>query len=312
MTDAAEAPAAEQPVEESDEIVLSNWEFRGAPPTTEQVVKLLGSLRPVWGVKTVDYAEFVQALPQNQKVKEKNDKGQEITTYVAVWRLYMGVAGRVKMLEEAQEEHGWRVDFEPEPVTPTRVPGFVQLDERIVYREYVVIYGEAGNPIGRKPGTAWVPAKGGQQAAGSNPYEKVETSARGRAIAAWGFGVLPGTGIASLEEMQSVTQQPPDRIKEAEGQPRRPRGELLQEVLTRAEEVRQLRGQSDEEMKTKLAEYAKRAFGLDIGTEGFTADDGTQMTSALDWSKVKDGQLVLFSNQLADTAKKIRAAEAPV
>ena len=204
---------------------LANWEFLGHAPTHEDVRALLLTLPDVWGLKYVDFIDYVQPLPQNKKVKKPHptNPNLEIEDRVEAYTLYMGVAGRIKMLERAAEDYGWCVDFTPEPVTPTGIPGYLNHADRLVYRVYVEIKAPIGLPrvvtegpelgrlsvaeymsLGRKAGTAWVPATGGANAAGSNPYEKVETSALGRALGAWGFGVLPGSGIATVEEMQAI------------------------------------------------------------------------------------------------------------
>jgi hypothetical protein len=192
------------------EIEINAWQFFDEPPTQDRVIELLRTLAPVHGVAAVDFADYVQALPQSVKITKRGQGGRKETETRDTWVLYMSVAGRIKMLQQAAEDNDWEVDFEPEPVTATGTPGLLYHgDGRIVYREYVRIGsrgGETVEPLGRKPGMAWVPFSGGTAAAGSNPYEKVETSARGRAIAAWGFGVLPGSGVASLEEMQGVRQ----------------------------------------------------------------------------------------------------------
>ena len=181
-------------------------------------------------------------------------------------------------------------------------------DDRIVYREYATFYDKSGLCLGRKPGTAWVPASGGQMAVGSNRYEKVETSARGRALAAWAIGVLPGSGIASLEEMQSAAEnRRVERSGPRQAVPARPRQDVVSDVLTKAERVRQLRGQTEEEGMTRLAEYAKKNLGVDIAAEGFTSDDGNAVVVALDLSKLKDGQLTLLENQLTKTLITIEA-----
>jgi hypothetical protein len=303
---------------------IEQWEFVNRTPTREEVVDLLATLPPVWGVKTVDYADYVQGLPSTKKVKikqERDGRTIKVDEYVDIVTIYMSVSGRVKMLEAAAEQNNWVVDFEPEPVTPTGIPGFLQNDQRIVYREYVVIdrfvesdQGTTVRRLGRKPGTAWVPSTGGSQAAGSNPYEKVETSARGRALAAWGFGVLPGSGIASLEEMQGIGGNRAGI--EAEGQTagqaqppaRKSRGDLTQELLTVAEQVRQARGQDDDEIKTKLAQYAQTAFGVDIVAE---KNEGGMVTK-VDLSKLRDGQVQLAVNAMKDSLKRIVAEQAVV
>lgn len=319
-----------QEPEEGDETPISNWEFIDRVPSPEEVLKLLETLPAVWGVKTEDFADYVQVLPNSKKVKHRvpvdGGRTRVEESYHDIGIIYMSVAGRVKMIEAAQEAHRWRVDFEPEPVTPTGVPGMLQLDDRIVYREYCTIYereaigsGPARETvwvcIGRKPGTAWVPAKGGSQAAGSNPYEKVETSARGRSIAAWGFGVLPGSGVASYEEMMS--QAPNRRALESEGssggERRMTRGEIMTELLTAIEKARQLRGVDQADIHRRVADYVVKSFGVD--KEKFVKEDtdeeGEPVVS-LDWKLVRDGQLSLALNQMRETLRKLADSESAV
>lgn len=311
----ADETTPEPATDDEGAIQFGSWQFIDTAPTVEDVDKLLRLVPTTFGVNIADFADYVQALPSSVKINGvKHDS----------WTLYVSVAGRVKMLNAAAEEQGWRVDFIPEPNTPTGVPGYLRADdERIVYREYVAIYKLPKTTaarqdfevlLGQRPGTAWVPAEGGQGAVWSNRYEKVETSARGRAIAAWGFGVLPGSGIASLEEMQSamVDQHAPrerSRGRQPDG-PRRPRAEILEELLTRSERVRQLRNVEPEVQLTRMAEYAKRAFNVDIATEGYTDGEGDEARSvvvAVDWAKLSDAQLTLTSNQLRDTLVKLEA-----
>jgi hypothetical protein len=319
-----EAPVA-LPAEETEDLAqaaISQWEFIDRIPTEEEVVALLKTLPPVYGIEHADYADYVQGLPGKKKIKVPHPENPnlKIDQYVETVTLYMGVAGRLKMLQAAAEKNGWRVDFEPEPVTPTGMPGMLQMDERIVYREYVVIstvsvrgsasgLGEVspelvGKPIaeqvlGRKPGTAWVPKSGGSQAAGSNPYEKVETSARGRAIAAWGFGVLPGSGIASLEEMLGARQNERGMLVEQHSAPKASREDLIAQAMTLQEEMRQEVGDDEATMVEKTGKYLQER----LGVRGCYDPD----TQSIDWSKVKDGQVLLLVNSLKDSLKRVRA-----
>jgi hypothetical protein len=293
----------------------SAWEFWDVPPTTDQVRELLATLRPVYGVKTVDYLDYVQALPQTKKIPGRilDSRGKrDVETKRETWSLYMSVGGRVAMLAEAQELNHWTVEHQPEMHTPDGCPtGYVQYDDRIVYREYVVIsvYGRMvqssvlgggdkqtltilDEPIvlGSKAGTAWVPRTGGSQAKGSNPFEKVETAARGRAIGAWSFGVLPGSGIASLEEMLGVPDNEAaagrDRGNRRGSEQEMPsREELLEQVAAKGEEARQLLGAATEDWNGQVATYLTEV--LMIRGEVLTADGN------VDWSRAKDGQLQL-------------------
>jgi hypothetical protein len=295
---------------------ISNWQFVGRAPSREDTVDLLDTLAPVYGVKTVDYADFVQALPQKLKVKKPHPENPRLVVeeYVEAYTLYVSVAGRIKMLNDAQAQAGWSVEFVPEPVTPTGIPGYLQNDDRLVYREYVRIVehvvDDAGSrdvPLGSRPGTAWVPTKGGSNAAGSNPYEKVETSARGRALGAWGFGVLPGSGIASLEEMQNLAGNRAALDAEPVGRgtrQRKPRAELLSEALELMEQVRLARHQEPAEIRAKVADY----LATSLGVAG--AYDAAEDVLSLD--RLRDGQLTILANQFRDTLTKIAGQEAPV
>lgn len=314
------APVEEVQAEHIGGVTTSNWEFIDSIPTPEDVWTLLSTLKPVYGVQPCDYADFVVGLPSTKKMKVP-DGNRKVEKFFDVVTLYMGVAGRMKMIADAAEMNGWCVNFVPEPVTPTGVPGMLQMDDRIVYREYVEIEalrgkypvdGEdvdelyrRGDVLGRRPGTAWVPSTGGKQAAGSNPYEKVETAARGRAIAAWGFGVLPGSGVASLEEMLGSAynrksllggEKDPEKVDVRLG-----RNELIEKLLMETEIVRQLRQVDQSFMLEKLAVYFEGTFGI----EGIRIEDGETVTG-LDWVKAKDGMLQLGLNQMMAAKIKLQ------
>lgn len=335
------------PVADDDlhgEVSLTNWEFLGTVPTVEQVRSMLEGLPDVWGVRYADFVDYVQALPQKKKVKKPHPDrpGVFVDEYVEAYTLYMGVAGRIKMMERAATLHGWRVDFVPEPVTPTGLPGYLNHAARLVFRVYVVIQAPIGpwavadgevpdverhgpiiearkmRSLGRKFGTAWVPAEGGSNAAGTNPYEKVETSALGRALAAWGFGVMPGSGIASVEEMDAIKGNRAFAEAQAgagatgrarrgaggNGGERKERGEMIQEALALAEAVRQERGLEEDEMSARIGAF----LGVRLGIVGAWNPE----TGVIDWTKVKDGQVMLLANSFRDTLRNLRDEQSPV
>jgi hypothetical protein len=314
-----EAPQQEQQVQATQQEItdsgqhINQWEFSINPPTREQVLSLLTGHRDIWGLEYQQYADYVQALPQTKKITKRVEggNGRKEEIYYENWTLYVSVGGRIAMLSELTEVNGWTTNFVPEPVTPTGVPGFISLGEgsdqgRIIYREYLEIY-EGEKLIGRKPGTAWVPYKGGAQAAGSNPYEKVETSARGRALGAWGIGVVPGSGIATVEEIAQMWEN-----KAAVDQGRRPttvvgntrksREQLLEEADNAMEELRDLSGWSPDEINTQVANYMTNMLG--IKNPAKPTEDGKDIE--LDWSLPKDGQLVMLTNDLKGQSEQLR------
>lgn len=286
---------------------FNDWTFVETPPTPDAVGELLASLKHVWGVETTDFADYVQPLPQKKKVDRFNERGQKYVETVPSWTLYMSVAGRVQMVNTAALLNEWRIDFEPEPVTPTGIPGYLNFEGRLVYREYCTIYerGENGEwrVFGRRPGTAWVPSSGGTNAAGTNPFEKVETSARGRAIATWGFGVFPGSGIASLEEMQGAdenrrTLARPQAQQQEEVNP----ANVLEEILTRSEHIRQMRGIDHDASFANLKRYLVGRLGI----QGAWDDK----TNTPVWGAVRPAQLTMLLNDTRQVEKQLEAQEA--
>ena len=185
----------------NDEVVeaaLSAWSFVGDVPPAEAMLHLLTTLPATWGVQAADFAHYVLPLTQQQKFKRGGTEGYEPVT-----KLYMQVSGRVAMLQRAQELHHWWVTEDIEYVN----------QEPVVCRVSITI-GELPTDsdvviLGTRHGTS--KAKGGD-----NAWEKMETAARGRAIAAWGFGVLPGSGIACVpRRAEALTREgwkPPEKL----------------------------------------------------------------------------------------------------
>lgn len=262
-----------------------NWEWLETEPTSEDVTKALDSLKPVHGVKTVDYIEHVLPMFAWQKQYEDRDglrttykRQQAKEVFVPSWKLYMQVAGRVAMVNDAGVLNKWRVDFTPDP---NMEDGKVSYGAggKAVYREFVEIYereqvadsrmldGAGGvtgldwrtsgwRLLGRRPGMAALKSGGNVPA-----FEKMETAARGRALGAWGFGVLPGSGIASADEMELasyadvvLSSDEPADLKE--------RSEIESETLTFLEQYRQMRNRTDDEAWEWLRATAFSAFQI--------------------------------------------------
>jgi hypothetical protein len=286
----------DQDAELSDVHVASSWEFPDDPPAPDEVLKRLQELPPWYGgIKPEKYLDFVQPLSQRKKMKAPG--GAE--THKEMWTLYITVAGRQAAINAMADEKGWRVDFEPEPVTPTGIPGYLQFDgDRIVYREYAVIYDENDRLLGRKPGTAWVPAEGGGGAVRSNRFEKCETSARGRAIAAWGIGVLPGSGVASLDEM--TTAQELARVAQITpqgGRVPRNKDDVVEEARLVIAEYQEQTAISDEDMFAKVHAFCLKQFDKAI--------ERTE-NGAIGFGRMKLGEIAIFTNMLRQEVAKFR------
>lgn len=319
--------------ETEDEYVPTSWEFIGTAPTVGAVSALLEKLPEQWGVAPVDFLDFVQALPAKKKIKRQteNDRGRKVTVdeYVDIWSLYMTVAGRIAMLNRCAEVNRWRVDLTPDP-GPDGRGGYVELgvgeDGRIVYREACIIYERVEGDeyeerlLGTKSGTAWNATQlPGESAKATSPFEKVETAARGRAIAAWGIGILPGSGVASVEEMQNRAQieRGQQRQQQAASDPRRPdrsaprktREELIDEAYTIAEDIRQRRGE-DKPIARSIIEYGRT---IGVAQDPTDADDDSDDgTWEVDWSMWKDGKITQLLGALTQSQRVLIDRDQPI
>lgn len=307
MTKDQKPQQAESGAEVDEQVIdrqLSNWQFIGGPPTGDKLISMLKTVAPVWGVDIAEFADYITALSQKMKYRRPHpDKPSlMIDDYVEAYSLYMSVAGRIHMINRAAEDNGWVVSFIPEEtVTP---PGYLSFADRLVYRVHVEIR-EDDRLIGRRSGTAWVPYSGGSNAAGSNPYEKVETSALGRALGAWGFGVLPGSGVATMEEMQNMVENRRHmdsaagrsaRAQEAQSEQRdhRPdRADLLAQTYQLSEQARIAKGDTVETWNQKTADFIGTRMGA---TEAV-------VNGEVVWGKVRDGVLQILMNQYREVLR---------
>lgn len=277
------------------DIVSKNFAFYEDEPTREQLLIKLKTLPKTYSVHVQDYVDFIVALPQKTDVS-----GGQKQKYMTLWMPYVQVAGRLMMFNHDMENRKLFGSIEPEPKVPEgNPPGWIYRDEkRLVYRVNVVIrelvenLQEAGAyqtrsliEIGRRSGQAWVPWEGGGFVIMSNRFEKVETSAVGRALAQWGYGVLPGSGVASYDEMQEVSS-----LVEGKGKPRE-KTALINELKVAIAEYGAVSGRSDEEVKDGVAKKCKEKFQVDI-----TKDKGYAMLTV--------GQLEYVIKLLGDLKMK--------
>lgn len=303
----------------------SSWVFIDRPATVDDVTALLRTLNVPYsagrgpsedGIRrgpdlpplTMDrYLPYILPMSNNVKVKipDPNNPQRTVDEYHMQTTLYTQVAGRLAILADVAERQHWRVDIYPEPVTPTGIPGYLRFDDRLVVRVYVEITDSMGQSLGKRFGTAWCKSEGGFNAEGSNPYETAETSALGRALAQWGFGILPGSGIASVEEMRLARQnltgptqgrrggtQAPERVKEE-------RGDLVASAIDFIEQRRKLSGLTQEAVDTGLTTWLKDKFGI----EGFVTPTG-----GYEWPLLTDQQIALLRNTTRDAVVAATAA----
>lgn len=175
--------------------------------TREQVLALCNKAHDVGSVKPTDFVNYVVVLESRRRV---NDEWHA----TRIEHAYLAVDGtlRVAMANEDHRKQGKRLDF-GEPKVLIDDPGQLTLQVTVTSEIYGTRHGIA---TGRK--------KSGMPAEKHFSWEVAETSAIGRALAATlalparagvGYGLFPGAGLASAEDMMRV--QPTDGQPNANG-----------------------------------------------------------------------------------------------
>lgn len=143
---------------------------------------------------------YVMALPQRKNVGTKADPKWE-TDY----RPYMGVDGRLMQAHgTAPEEMSILTEILPSPEGLIIMRATVTVNNR-------TFQGHAASRL-----------SGASSAEGTNPLEVAETSAVGRALGMAGYGLLPGSGIASYEEVRNAQNAQSQRAPARSTQPSQP------------------------------------------------------------------------------------------
>lgn len=148
--------------------------------TREELLALCRKARDVGAVKYEDFADYIIVLEQRRKVGDEWQTSEHA---------YMAVDGKLAMANEDHRKQSKRLDFgEPK----------VLLDNPEQLTLQIIVTSEI---YGARHGIATSRKKGGTPAEREFPWEVAETSATGRALAAMGYGLLPGAGLASAEDM---------------------------------------------------------------------------------------------------------------
>ena len=155
--------------------------------TREEILALCRKARDVGSVKHEEFADYVVVLESRRKVGDE---------WQAVEHAYMAVDGKLAMANEDHRKQGKRLDFH-EPKVLLDNPEHLTLQVTVTSEIY-----------GTRHGIATSRKKGGAHAEREFPWEVAETSAIGRALAAMGYGLLPGAGLASAEDIVHATSAP--------------------------------------------------------------------------------------------------------
>jgi len=121
--------------------------------------------------------------------RRKTNSGQ----YVNEERPYLGADGRIAWARADHVKQGKKLDI---------VTAIISEDERLLRVRAIVtseVYGTAMAHADSKLGS--------QGIEGQRPLEVCETSAVARALGMLGYGLLPGTGLTSAEDMEQVQKE---------------------------------------------------------------------------------------------------------
>src|SRR5690606_11851230 len=154
----------------------------------EELLALCEKAPAIGQVSHSEFVDYIVVLEQTRRGRN----GQWETVETA----YMSVDGRVAMANEDHRRQGKALQFE-DPVV------LVDDDEQLTL--LVAVNSEI---YGRRHGIATSRKVTGTTAEKNFPWEVAETSAIGRALGAMGYGVLPGSGLASAEDVQRAQEAP--------------------------------------------------------------------------------------------------------
>jgi hypothetical protein len=151
--------------------------------TREQILQILRATPNVGQVSHEEFADYVVALTQ----RRRGEDGWQSAEHP-----YMTVDGKLAMANQDHARQGRRLDFGPPQV-------LVDNEEQLTL--LVTVTSEI---YGTRHGIATSRRIGGTAAEREFPWEVAETSATGRALSMMGYGLFPGSGLASAEDMLRV------------------------------------------------------------------------------------------------------------
>ncbi len=151
--------------------------------TREDVVAMARKAGDVGTVTHEEFADYIVMLETQRRIGDD---------WQSVEQPYMAVDGKLAMANEDHRKQGKRLDFgEPRVL--------INNDEQLTL--LVTVTSEI---YGTRHGIATSRKQNGTRAEREFPWEVAETSAIGRALTAMGYGLLPGAGLASAEDMVRV------------------------------------------------------------------------------------------------------------
>jgi hypothetical protein len=151
----------------------------------DDIVRLCQQAPTIGAVKHEEFADYITVLDNNRRVNGQWEK-QEAA--------YMSVDGKVAMANEDHRRQNKQLHFE-DPI--------VLVDDEQQLTLMITINSEM---YGRRHGIATSRRIGGSPYEMAHPWEVAETSAIGRALSVMGYGVLPGSGLASADDVKRARE----------------------------------------------------------------------------------------------------------
>ncbi len=156
--------------------------------TRDEILALCNKASDVGSVKHADFIDYVVVVESRRKIN-----GEWHATHVE--NAYLAVDGKLAMANADHRQQNKRLDFaEPK----------VLVDNADQLTLQVTVTSEI---YGTRHGIATSRKKDGTPAERSFNWEVAETSAIGRALAAMGYGLLPGAGLASADAERMLRTQ---------------------------------------------------------------------------------------------------------
>lgn len=154
--------------------------------TRDEILALCNKSPDVGSVKHADFIDYIVVVESRRKVNGE---------WQAVENAYLAVDGKLSMANEDHRKQSKRLDFaEPK----------VLVDNADQLTLQVTVTSEI---YGTRHGIATSRKKDGTPAERSFNWKVAETSAIGRALAAMGYGLLPGAGLASADAERMLRTQ---------------------------------------------------------------------------------------------------------
>ncbi len=237
--------------------------------TREELIGLCRKARDVGAVKHEDFLDYIVVLESRRKV---NDEWQSVE------HAYMSVDGKLAMANEDHRKQSKKLVFaEPK----------ILLDNAEQLTLQVTITSDI---YGTRHGIATSRKKGGAAAEREFPWEVAETSAIGRALSTMGYGLLPGAGLASAEDMLRAGVADATASRETGRRPGTTAGALMtaNQRAKLVEMYRERHGGSDAEVLQGLDAAFTTAFKHPMNQATF--DQASKIITQLSAQRVERGR----------------------